>query len=147
LTLTTFIAIGVIGSVLGFYFTFRRMRARTGIMPASKLQKELGLYAENRPDIVLDASKVPADLRLLIPLAEKWGVGDDIIRNDMIDKASAAEKQELHDALYALDERVTEWLNSFPPGDISDEPAAFMYMGVALAEMGYYLDEEKKRKP
>jgi hypothetical protein len=111
------------------------------------LQKELGLYAENRPDIRLDPARVPADLRILIPLAEKWGIGDDIIRNDLIDKANEAEKQELHDALYVLDERVTEWLRGMPAGEMSDEAEAFMYMQGALDEMGYFLAEEKSGQP
>jgi hypothetical protein len=140
-------SIAVISGGLGVYFAFRRVRALTEILPASRLQKELGLYAENRPDIRLDPARVPADLRILIPLAEKWGIGDDIIRNDLVDKSSDAERQELHDAMYASDERVTEWLNSLPPGEMSDEAEAFLYMGQALAEMGYFLDEEKSGQP
>lgn len=147
MSLLTSASIAVIAGGLGAYFAFRRVRALTEIMPASRLQKELGLYAENRPDIRLDPARVPADLRILIPLAEKWGIGDDIIRNDLIDKSSDAEKQELHDALYVSDERVTEWLTSSPSGEISDEAAAFMYMQEALAEMGYFLDDEKSGQP
>jgi hypothetical protein len=146
-TLTAIVAIAVIGSLLGAYFTARRLRARTRILPASELQKEFRLYAKNRPDTRLDRARVPADLRHLIPLAEKWGVGDDIIRNDMIDEASDAEKRELHDALYEADDRVTEWLTTFPTGEMSDEAAAFMHMQEALAEMGYFLDEEKSGQP
>jgi hypothetical protein len=143
----TFVSIAVIAGGLGVYFAFRRARARTGIMPSSRLQEELGLYAENRSDIRLNPDLVPADLRQLIPLAQKWGIGDDIIRNDLIDKSSDTEKQELHDALFESDERITEWLSSLPPGEISDEAAAFMHMGEAIAEMGYFLDEEKSGQP
>ena len=139
----SFLAIAIVGGILGAYYTFRRKKELMGIVPASRLQKEFGLYAENRPDIRLDPSRVPVDLRALIPLAEKWGIGDDIIRNDLIDKASAAEKQELHDALYHTHERITEWLQSVPPGESSDEVEAFMYMQGALDEMGYFLKEEK----
>jgi len=144
--MTTFsaVSIAVIAFLLGVYFAFRRERARMRIAPASRLQKEFGLYAENRPDIRLDPARVPADLRQLIPLAQKWGIGDDIIRNDLIDKSSDAERRELHDALYPVHERVTEWLSSIPAAELSEESAAFMYMEEALAEMGYFLDDETR---
>src|SRR5215210_3638311 len=147
MSLVTSASIAVIAGGLGAYFAFRRARQRTGIMPASRLQKELGLYAENRSDRRLDPALVPPDLHHLIPLAQKWGIGDDIIRNDRIDKSTDAEKQELHDALDASNERVTDWLSSLPRGEISDEAAAFMHMGEALAEMGYFLDDEKAGHP
>lgn len=141
------VLIAVIAGGLGFYFTWRRLQARWGIQPASRLRREFNLYAENRPYLKLDPAKVPTDLRILIPLAEKWGIGDDIIRNDLIDKASVAEKQELHDVLYEPYERLTEWLSSFPAGEMSDEAEAFMYMRGALDEMGYYIAEEKSAAP
>ena len=114
------------------------------IAPAHVLQEKYGLYAENRPDIKLNPENVPEDLRILIPHAEKWGIGDDIIRNDFIEKTKDGEKQELHDALYEPYERITAWLDSFGNNAMSDEAAAFMYMQLALDEMGIYILEEKK---
>lgn len=124
----------------------RRSRPKTGeIAPAHVLQKKYRLYAENRPEIQLDSSNIPDDLRNLIPYAEKWGIGDDIIRNDFIEKATDAEKQELHDALFEPYERITAWLDSFNSGAMSEEAAAFMYMQLALDEMGMYILEEKEK--
>ena len=137
-----FVLIAVVASLVGAYDFVRRARARHGIAPASELQKQFGLYAENRPIIQLDPKLVPPDLRHLIPLAQKWGIGDDIIRNDLIDKSGEAEKRELHDALAEPSTRITEWLNSFD-GTLSDEAEAFMYMEIALDEMGFYLEEEE----
>jgi hypothetical protein len=145
-TVTTFVLIAVVASLIGVYDVVRRARARYGIAPASQLQREFGLYAENRPIIQLDPALVPPDLHHLIPLAEKWGIGDDIIRNDFIDKSSDAEKRELHAALAEPSTRITEWLNSFD-GTLSDEAAAFMYMEIALDEMGFYLEEEEDAAP
>ncbi len=117
------------------------------IAPAHVLQEKHDLYAENRPEIKLDPSKVPENLRSLIPHAEKWGIGDDIIRNDFINKSTDAEKQELHNALYEPYERITAYLDSFGDDAMSDEAAAFMYMQLALDEMGIYiLDEKNKAK-
>jgi hypothetical protein len=141
-SVTTFVMIAVVASLIGAYDFVRRARARYGIAPASELQKRFGLYAENRPIIQLDPALVPPDLHHLIPLAEKWGIGDDIIRNDFIDKSSRAEMRELHDGLAEpASARITEWINSFADTPLSDEAAAFMYMEIARDEMGFYLDE------
>lgn len=148
MTVTTFVLIAVVASLIGVYDFIRRTRARYGIAPASELQRHFGLYAENRPIIQLDPALVPPDLHHLIPLAEKWGIGDDIIRNDFIDKSSRADMRELHDALTEPSSaRITEWRNSFAGSPLSDEAAAFMYMEIALDEMSYYLEEKGTALP
>ena len=83
----------------------------------------------------LDASKVPEDLRSLVPLAARWGIGDDVDRNAKVDRATDAERAELKNAVDPLSTRITAWLDSFPVGSMSDEAAAFMYMQLALEEM------------
>jgi hypothetical protein len=143
----TLIIIAVLAFALGAFTTIRRVRARRGILPASELQKRLGLYAEARPIVELDATQVPADLRHLVPFAEKWGIGDDIIRNDFIDRSSSAERRELHDALYEPHERITAWIDSFAGRSLSPEAEAFVYMQTALDEMGYFILDEKRAAP
>jgi hypothetical protein len=140
----TLALIAVVAVLIGAYDYVRRARSRRNIASASDIQKHFGLYAENRPILRLDPVQVPTDLRHLVPLAEKWGIGDDIIRNDLIDKSGTAEKRELHDSLYAPFERITEWLTSFAGRPLSPEAEAFMYMQTALDEMGYYILEEKR---
>jgi hypothetical protein len=140
----TLISIAVLAFAIGAYDYVRRARRRRKIVPASELQKRFGLYAENRPILKLNPANVPAHLRHLVPLAEKWGIGDDIIRNDLIAKSPSVEKRELHDALYEPFEQITEWLNSFAGDPLSHEAEAFMYMQSALDEMGYYITEEKR---
>ncbi len=83
----------------------------------------------------LDPEKVPADLRHLTPVAERWGIGDDVDRNVKVDAATAAEREELQTAVEPYGARITEWLNSFGQTVMPDEPAAFMYMQLALEEM------------
>ena len=119
-------------------------RRRRDIASGSELQKHFGLYAENRQILTLDPAQVPANLRHMVALAEKWGIGDDIIRNDLIDKSSDAAKRELHDAMYAPFEEITEWLNSFAGRPLPPEAEAFMYMQTALDEMGSYILDEKR---
>ncbi|MGE0455811.1 MAG: hypothetical protein AB7O37_19015 [Vicinamibacteria bacterium] len=106
------------------------------ILPASELQQQYGLYAENRPAIRLDPRKVPAELRDLVPLAETWGIGDDIIRFDLVQKAPESAQRELMDGLDGRTDAVQAWLRSQPEGTaLSDEAAAFMSMLSALDEM------------
>jgi hypothetical protein len=140
----TLALIAVVAVFIGAYDFVRRARSRRGIASSSAIQKQFGLHAENRPILHLDPVHVPADLRHLVPLAEKWGIGDDIIRNDLINKSSNAEKRELHDSLYAPFERITQFLASFAGRPLSAEAEAFMYMQTALDEMGYYILEEKR---
>ena len=141
---STLALIAVLAVLIGVYDYVRRARSRHDIASASAIQKHFGLYSESRPILHLDPVQVATDLRHLVPLAEKWGIGDDIIRNDLIDKSSSAEKRELHDSLYAPFERITEWLTSFAGRPLSAEAEAFMYMQTALDEMGYYILEEKR---
>ncbi|MGE6333727.1 hypothetical protein [Stenotrophomonas sp. NPDC077659] len=87
--------------------------------------------------IHLYRDRVPPDLADLIPLAEKWGISDDVLRDEMQERATAAEKQAMGDALKDRHARITAWLDSFPQGQpMSDEAAAFMYMQVGADEMG-----------
>src|SRR6476469_3505388 len=74
------------------------------------MRAKYGLTAENRPTIVLDAVKVPAALRPLIPLAEQFGVSDDLIREDLITKSSAEELEAMRRAVEAHADAFDEWL-------------------------------------
>ena len=84
----------------------------------------------------LDSAKVPADLRDLVPLAQRWGIGDDVARSERVQKATAAERSELRAAFGPRQARITAWLDSFGQGVVMpDEAAAFMYTQLAIEEM------------
>lgn len=75
------------------------------------LAEKYGLTAENRPTIKLDPLNVPEFLRLVIPYAEIWGISDDLIREDVIDKASSEDLLKLLNFWNSLDyDPVEEWL-------------------------------------
>jgi hypothetical protein len=82
----------------------------------------------------LDPAKVPADLRDLVPLAQRWGIGDDVVRAERFRQATEAERSELRTAFGPRQARITAWLDSFGQGGMPDEAAAFMYAQLALEE-------------
>ena len=83
----------------------------------------------------LDSAKVPADLRDLVPLAQRWGIGDDVARPEQLQKATAAERSELRAAFGPRQARITAWLDSFGQGPMPEEAAAFMYTQLAIEEL------------
>jgi hypothetical protein len=128
--MVTVIVIAVLAALVGVA-DFVRLRRRRGGDSVARL----------------DAGRVPLHLRHLLPLVEKWGIGDDGLRNERIERADPAEKRELHDAFYGPYEQITEWLASFGKEALPAEAAAFMYAQLALDEMGYYILEEKQQRP
>jgi len=135
----------IVAAVVIFRYRCRRMR-HGEILPANEMQKKYGLYAENRPDINIDPMKVPENLHDLIPMAEKWGVPDDIIRSDIEEKASDMEKEAFRAKLKGRTRQVTDWLDSYGEEQtMSKEAGYFMFMLEALDEMGLWPDslEEK----
>lgn len=106
------------------------------IATAGELKVKYNLHTGKSPKIILNPNNVPIDLRDLIPLAEKWGIGDDIIRSEFQNEATDAEKLELKTILDKRLLRINEWLDSFGNGkDMTEEAGAFMYMLLGLDEM------------
>ena len=95
--------IGLIGIVVVIVLTVyisRRPKMKYGeILPAKEMKEKYHLTADRYKPPYLDPEKVPEQLRDLIPLATKWGIGDDIIRNDFEQKVSEDEKQQLKNTL------------------------------------------------
>ena len=86
-----------------------------------------------------DETKIPEDLRHLVPLAKKWGVGDDLIRSEIIRRATVAERKELMAKVTPLEDRISQFLESLGMPSIenpmSDEAARFMFMLNACNEV------------
>ncbi|HEX6433398.1 MAG TPA: hypothetical protein VFZ87_04125 [Gemmatimonadales bacterium] len=83
----------------------------------------------------LNPDNVPEDLRDLVPLAQRWGIGDDVVRSERVEKSSEAERSQLKAAFAPRSARITAWLDSFGQGVMPDEAAAFMYTQLAIEEM------------
>ena len=90
---------------------------------------------EYRNGMTLSIDNVPDALKGLFPLAIKWGIGDDAIRGDVTDSATESDIQELVAALTGRLDSIDRWIDSYPEGTMTDEAAAFMYMGEAIEEM------------
>ena len=70
-----------------------------------------------------------------LPLAKKWGIGDDVKRTELIKPASGEELQALRGAVQTHGAAITHCLDSFGSGAVMpDEAAAFMYMRLAVEE-------------
>ena|SRR5579871_5333122 len=100
----------------------------------------------------IDAAKVPDNLSDLIPLAEKWGWGDEEIRDRVIEKASLAEKRLLTTTVTKdrmdqietwLKSRQNELVGSALRGE-NNELSAFVGLVVAAQDVAAK-DDAKRR--
>ena len=74
---------------------------------------------DERPVIEpLCPDNVPEGLRCLIPLAERWGINDDILRMDELNWATPAEIESLKSAVRHFSKQFNDWL----AGPESDNP-------------------------
>jgi hypothetical protein len=80
------------------------------LLSAGELREKYGLTAENRPTIVLDPANVPVALRPLIPLAERFGISDDLIRRDVMKKTPSDEVERVRRLVEANNKALDEWL-------------------------------------
>ena len=138
-----FVFIGLVGVFVAFVVIYnRRPVAKYGeILPADEMKAKYNITSKNYKPPKLDPEKVPEQLHDLLPLAAKWGIGDDIIRSDFEENAPASEKEELKKTLTGRMAEITEWLDSFNDDHtMSDEAACFMYMQLGVTEMGMWPD-------
>ena len=85
-------------------------RPKFEVLPAGVARKKYGLYAEDRAVLPLNPKNVPKSLRHLIPLAQRWGECDDIIREDINKKSSKQERKALKQAIAENIELLEQWL-------------------------------------
>jgi hypothetical protein len=131
-----------IGLTLLWLFSRHRVKMKHGeILPADVMKAKYALTAGRYEPPHLEREQVPPHLRDLIGLAERWGIPDDIIRDDFEQEATAAEKDEFQARLRGRTKDIREWLDSFETGrPMPEAPAHFMFMLEALDEMGLWPD-------
>ncbi|HUE71933.1 MAG TPA: hypothetical protein VMP01_13690, partial [Pirellulaceae bacterium] len=103
------------------------------ILPAEEMRRRYGLTAENRPTIQLDPSKVPPSLHELVPLAERFGISDDLIREDVLRRSTGAELEAMKQAVSSREEALDVWLAGLESNGptFSDEYIAFSCLRIA----------------
>jgi hypothetical protein len=129
-------AIAIVVIILMLYRRIHPKMKHGEILPADTMKAKYNLTAEHYKPPRLKPEQVPQHLRDLLPMAIKWGIEDDIIRNDFQQNASNNEKLELQESLSGKGQAINEWLDSFGSNLMPPEAAAFMYMMLGLDEMG-----------
>ena len=81
----------------------------------------------------LDRCRVPSELHGLIALAERFGVSDDLAREQLVKRSPSRELQELKAAVAANEEALDRWLGGPEASgpEFSDEYIAFSAMRIA----------------
>lgn len=78
---------------------------------------------------------VPEPLRDLIPLAKKFGIGDDAERGEVITTATESERAELLDRVGPKLHLIDSWLGNFSEDGLNETSAFFLYLGEAYEEV------------
>ncbi|MFC7242097.1 hypothetical protein ACFQO7_06340 [Catellatospora aurea] len=80
-----------------------------------------------------DPTRVPENVRHLIPLVERWSVPEDGERSDLMEAATDAQLRELTDAVTESIDELDDWLcgDEAASPDPSDEYIAFSCLSMA----------------
>ncbi len=80
--------------------------------------------------------RVPAELAAFIPLVLRFGHGDDGCREHFASRMTSRERTRLRALIGRSGAAVGRWLDTFTPGRMPTEAAAFMYLLLAAEELG-----------
>jgi hypothetical protein len=94
----------------------------------------------------IDERLVPESFRDLLPLARRYGVGDDPCRAFFISKTPKREqKREVERATPHLD-AIQQWIDTFEPGALPPEATAFFWLLEALEEISAGAEPSTQRQ-
>jgi tetratricopeptide (TPR) repeat protein len=82
-----------------------------------------------------DASRVPAEFRVLAPWASRYGVGDDVCRPFLLGSLTRAQRGKLIREVDAHAGEIHAWLDGFPRGKMTTEAEAFLYLAEGVEEI------------
>ena len=92
--------------------------------------------SEEPPKISLDYTKIPEELHYLISYAERFGHSCDDHHEDAAAMANEEDKKAVTDGLCKSATQVEKFLEN--TAKMTDEQAAFMYLGLVADEEGWY---------
>lgn len=96
---------------------------------------------KTRQNIVPVKYEIPDRFKDLVPLAERIGIGDDVLRTEMEAKLSQTEKQGISEQLRGRTEDLQQWIDSTNCADVA---VPFMRLLEAIDEMGIWPDKDNK---
>ncbi len=124
LALPIIVVVGLIGAMQGLY---------QGIADWIKNPKP-------KQPVVPVKHKIPDRFKDLIPLAERIGIGDDVVRMEIEEKLSENDKQEIREQLRGRTKDLSKWIDSI---NNADEAVPFIYLLEAVDEMGIWPDKDE----
>ena len=80
------------------------------LMSIEEMRAIYGLTAENKTALCLNPNRVPKKLHVLIPLAEYFGVSDDLIRQDLLKRTPKRSLAKVLKQLAKYDDDLDDWL-------------------------------------
>jgi hypothetical protein len=111
------------------------------------MQREVDAEIYARPMAMpLAPGRVPEPVRPLIPLAERWGIGDDGYRDEAVEAASPTELDELLDALAGpAGDAMYDWLaGPAAEATVTEEYVAFSAMAMA-GDLARVIQKRRRR--
>lgn len=107
--------------------------------------KDIGVFIPTTPvePPKLIEEEVPETLRDLMPLARKFGIGDDADRGEIMKAALPNELADLEGKVLPRQQEILEWLDTFPENGMSDTASFFLYLGSACDEVPFYNEQNK----
>jgi len=93
-------------------------------------------------NISIKPNSVPENLRDLLPLAEKWAIGDDVERDYFVHTVSEEEKKEFIDKVWPRMDEIETWCSTQrDKTPVPNEALLFDMMAEAAAEVYYGMKE------
>lgn len=84
--------------------------------------------------MTLNPANVPEPLVGLLPMAEKWGIGDDFERDGALNKASERELEELVHSIDSIaDEDLFDWLSGDESFNANPSPEYLAITNLTMA--------------
>lgn len=120
----------------------RQPQKLNNISPTGEIYRKYVLDTQNRASLHLDPQKVPDGLRSLILVAHKWGISDDIVRNDLIYSSPREDLEEMVNLVSKFsDDLFDAWLAGPEgyPSTPSEEYVAYSQLRMAFEEARWLL--------
>lgn len=96
------------------------MNNHVSVLSEAEMQGFYGSFYEQGGRIALDRSRIPEELRKLIPYAAFWGIADDKKRDHLVKQAPDSVRSNLKAVMQKYDDLLDEWLAG--PEALSDSP-------------------------